>query len=221
MPHVIDELAFSVWLRSDRPGLQLAARVVLPRTQDPNTGKPTTIRIYGEQYQDVGSWQQISLDSIVQRVMRQARIVRSGDGMDIDPREAYIDRLLINVYGGQGTTNVWIDDLEIRGFVGQQIDSAITATGKPGLSRETSSSEKCSVQFRESQLSVDGKPFFPLVVQYQGEPFAFLKSKGFNTIWLPEPPTADQRVQAKKKRSLDPQPTSSDPTRHRHQVRER
>jgi len=195
---VIDELALSVWLRSNHPGLQLAARVVLPRTQDLKTGKPMTLRIYGEQYQNVGRWQHISLDNVSQHVMRQARIMRSGDGRKVDHREAYIDRIMINVYGGPGITDVWVDDLEIRGFVGDRIDPAAIAKGPTDRENKTISSEECLVELRDSQLTVAGKPFFPLIVQYQGEPFAYLKSKGFNTIWLPRPPTADQILQAKK-----------------------
>ena len=44
--------------------------------------------------------------------------MRSQLGTDIDGREAYIQRVLLNVYGGPGVTNVWIDDLEIAGYVG-------------------------------------------------------------------------------------------------------
>ncbi len=195
---VIDELALSVWLRSNHPGLQLAARVVLPRTQDLKTGKPMTLRVYGEQYQNVGRWQQISLDNISQRVMRQARIMRSGDGKKVDHREAYIDRILINVYGGPGVTDVWVDDLEIEGFVGDRIDPVATARGQTDRKKQTRPSQGSLVELRDSQLTLAGKPFFPLIVQYQGEPFAYLKSKGFNTIWLPQPPTADQILEAKK-----------------------
>ena len=50
-PAVIDELLPSVWVKSDRPGLQLAARVVLPRTADPRTGKPLATIVFGEQLQ--------------------------------------------------------------------------------------------------------------------------------------------------------------------------
>ncbi|HYW80053.1 MAG TPA: hypothetical protein VE890_10780, partial [Thermoguttaceae bacterium] len=39
-PRVIDDLMPTVWVKSDRSGLQLLARVVLPRTEDPRTGGP-------------------------------------------------------------------------------------------------------------------------------------------------------------------------------------
>ena len=38
-PRVIGELMPTVWVKSDRPGLQILARVVLPRTEDPQIGR--------------------------------------------------------------------------------------------------------------------------------------------------------------------------------------
>jgi hypothetical protein len=188
---VIDELALSVWLRSDRPGLQLAARVVLPRTRDSDTGKPLTLRIYGDQYRDAGRWQQVFLDRVLQRVLRQTRIVQSGRSQWVDHREAYIDRVLINVYGGAGTTTVWIDDLEVEGFVGKP-KVPIQTTAQDSTRRARPDRGDLPVRLRESQLTVSGKPFFPLIIEYQGEPFSFLKDKGFNTILMRQPPTAEQ-----------------------------
>ena len=36
-------------------------------------------------------------------------------GPSVDGREAYVERVVLNVYGGPGVTNVWIDDLEVAG----------------------------------------------------------------------------------------------------------
>jgi hypothetical protein len=47
--------------------------------------------------------------------MRQVRMLRTEFGSQIDDREAYVDAVVLNVYGGQGVTNVWIDDLEVAG----------------------------------------------------------------------------------------------------------
>ena len=37
--------------------------------------------------------------------------------MNVDGREAYVSRVLLNIYGGPGVTNVWTDDLEVFGHV--------------------------------------------------------------------------------------------------------
>ncbi len=47
---IISELQPSVWLKADRPGVQLLARVTLPRARDPQTGQPLTAFIRGSAY---------------------------------------------------------------------------------------------------------------------------------------------------------------------------
>ena len=60
-PSIIEELTPSVWVKSDRPGLQLAARIVLPRTTDPHTGRPVATTIVGSSYNSDGRWQQLQI----------------------------------------------------------------------------------------------------------------------------------------------------------------
>ena len=52
-------------------------------------------------------------------------------GPQVDDREAYLDAVLLNVYGGPGTTNVWIDDLDVAGHV------AVATSGSPPLRQTT------------------------------------------------------------------------------------
>ena len=47
---IIDELTMSVWVKANRPGLQLAARAVLPRSTDSRTGRHLTTLIRGTTY---------------------------------------------------------------------------------------------------------------------------------------------------------------------------
>src|SRR5262249_49027763 len=62
--HIIDELKISVWVFSDHPRLQWTARVVLPRSADPQTGRPRSLLIYGPIYERVGAWQQLTIDQL-------------------------------------------------------------------------------------------------------------------------------------------------------------
>ena len=48
-------------------------------------------------------------------------------GPQVDDREAYLDAVLLNVYGGPGATNVWIDDLEVAGHVPRSAGSRAAA----------------------------------------------------------------------------------------------
>src|SRR5487761_1426845 len=52
--YVIAELQPSLWVRANRPGIQLFARVVFPRTADPHTGKPLSRLVGGSRYTQQG-----------------------------------------------------------------------------------------------------------------------------------------------------------------------
>ncbi|MBI3836940.1 MAG: hypothetical protein HY288_03275, partial [Planctomycetia bacterium] len=99
---VINELRASVWLKADRPGLQILARVVLPRSSDPRSGNPLSTLIRGTGYTQVGAWQQLRIENVPQLLERQVRVLRTQFGPQVDAREAYVDRVLLNVYGGPG-----------------------------------------------------------------------------------------------------------------------
>ena len=121
-PRVIDELLPTVWIWSDRGNLQFAADIILPRAIDTQTGKPLQARVFGAVYNNPGHWQQLGIEQIRLLLQRQLVVMRSRLRTDVDGREAYIVRVLLNVYGGRGVTNVWIDDLEIAGYVSSGAD---------------------------------------------------------------------------------------------------
>jgi hypothetical protein len=139
-PSIINELTASVWIKSNRPGLQIFAQVILPRATDPRSGHPMTAQIAGTVYTDVGRWQQLQITDLPRSLTRQIHLLRMQFGPQVDGREAFIDSVLLNVYGGPGATSVWIDDLEVAGHVqtgrnatpGEQPPSAPAATASAG-----------------------------------------------------------------------------------------
>lgn len=196
---VIGELAPKVWLKSDRAGLQIMAHVVLPRSKDESSGKPLTMLIRGSSYKEVGAWHQLRIDNLPLLVERQARVLRTQYGGGVDAREAYLDRILLNVYGGPGVTNVWIDDLEVTGVVPPELAEPIADSESNGAAGQPASPSLAAtrlpgpgvprVELKGSLLLVAGKPFFPRAIDYRGEPLARLKSLGFNTVRLAHVPT--------------------------------
>jgi len=195
-PPVIDELQPSVWIRADRAGLQLAVRVVLPRTADPRNGAPLSTLVHGKAYTDVGRWQQLVIDDLPQRLARQIRVLRAELGTPVDGREAFVEAVVLNVYGGPGATNTWIDDLEIAGHVSNPVAGREKLppgdAGRPSLSRSpgTVLSTRPPVALSGGVLTVAGRPFFPRAIQYRGEPLEQLLRLGFNCIWLDSPPSS-------------------------------
>jgi len=233
-PRVIDELLPTVRVKSDRGGIQILAQIVLPRAKDPHTGRPITTLAHGSSYTAVGRWQQLRLEDVPQQLARRTRVLRAELGAAIDPREAYVERVLLNVYGGPGVTNVWIDDLDIGGYVGLNPASTSRPTtpnqratpghlttpatprqppddgprpSDPAVSLETagwtgSRSEPEAtvrpdrIRLNGSLLLVDGRPFFPRIVQYRGESLGLLQRLGFNVVWLDRPATPEMLDEA-------------------------
>ena len=176
---VIGELVPTVWVKSDRPGLQLIVRVVLPRSIDPRSGRPLTTLVRGTSYAKVDAWEQLRLDNLVPQLKSQVRVLRAEIGRNVDEREAYVDRILINVYGGPGLTNVNIDDLEVAGAVPPQT-AMVSATSEVPSAAPVAHSQSLPVAWAGGKsvpkiersgsiLIVGNEPFFPRAIEYQGE----------------------------------------------------
>jgi hypothetical protein len=214
---VIEELNASLWIRADRPGLQLLARVVLPRTIDPATNQPATVLVPGDSYSKVGIWQRLQVRGFPLSIERQARLLRTTLGPTVETHEAFVDALMVNAYGGPGTTHLWIDDLELTGMVprrGVAVRSDVNVAGAIRLTSAVDASperlpavweaddsmldEVPAVRLQGNLLQVDNQPFFPRVVRYRGESFQRLANLGFNVVWLPMLPPLDLLQEAKQ-----------------------
>jgi len=206
-PWVIDELRPSVWIFADRPGTQFFAEVTLPRTRDPRTARPLTANIFGTAYTTVGRWQRLEIADFPRALARQLRVMRSQLAMNVDGREAFVSRVLLNIYGGAGVTNVWTDDLEVFGHVPSVMNAAgpigqagsATAASPIGLSGSNPDAgavvagrpvpPQREVKLALSVLTINEHPIFPRSIEYRGEKLDFLKRLGFNTIWLRQTPS--------------------------------
>ncbi len=244
-PRVIEELSPSVWVRANRAGVLFAARIVLPRSLDPRTGRPIQTLVLGTQYSDVGRWQRLCVNRIPQLLEKQIWSLRMQFGPNVNSQEAFVESVTLNVCCGAGETQVWIDDLEVAGHVsshdatGSPIRLTAAAvptnvasnasmnaaagnaapnyptTGAPSnasgwigsnsvgatptvppIDRENPPSHQ--IKFSGNILSVDGRPFFPRAIEYQGEPPALLKQLGFNAIWLKRMPAPELLEEAQR-----------------------
>jgi hypothetical protein len=203
---VIGELSVGLWLRSDRPGLQVVARVVLPRSLHPQTGEPLTTLVRGADLRQAGAWQLLRVENLPRAIELQVRVLRSQFGPQVDAREAYVDQVLVNVYGGQGTTSVWFDDLEITGAIEpagvagiRAEESGIALTSGTSLTPLPSVSNLPEVEFKR-QLTVGGEPFFPRIIEHRGEPLAKLQELGFNCVRLERPASGELLAEAARLR---------------------
>ena len=209
IPHlrVIDELEPSLWIKSNRKQLQLLARVVLPRTLDSKSGEPLKFLIRGSQYEFTGQWQRLSLKRCRQAMMQQIPSLRSQFGSTVNPKQAYIDLIVVNAYGGRGSTQIWIDDLKISTPIVESGDPAkMPARPDPAgstLAQLTANKKAASlrdplIDLQGTLLLVEKRPFFPRIIEYNGESFQWLQKLGFNTIALKTQPTVGQIAEARR-----------------------
>lgn len=191
---IIDELVPSVWVKANRPGLHVLARVVLPRTEDKN-GKPLTLLLPGDFYTDVSAWQQLSVPRI-NKLLTSAVIRHRQRYPTLDEREAYLDHIVINAYGGPGVTEIWTDDLDAGSAA--SVSTTKTSGDSPSAlaTRPLTDSAPLRIELRGSMVLADGRPFFARIIEHNGEAFGWLKELGFNTIWLRNPPSSSELIEA-------------------------
>lgn len=200
---VIEETNLSLWLRADRARLQLLARVVLPRSLDERTGKPITALLVGDEYGEIGAWQQLQVKDVARLLARQTVVLRRQFGAHVDPREAYIDLLVLNTYGGPGETNVWIDDLEIQGVVDPEWARHAIPPGDENPSASNSTPTKTTAterpaKFKGDVLLVNNRPLLLRACEHQGETLTVLKALGFNAVALRTPATTEINEEARQ-----------------------
>ncbi|MEX2175822.1 MAG: hypothetical protein WD872_15770 [Pirellulaceae bacterium] len=207
---MIAEFRPSLFLKSDRPSLQLMARVVLPHTIDPGTKQPLSLLLRGDVYTDVGQWQELAVRDATKLLDLEIIAKRTVFRGEIDPREAYVDLLVLNAYSTRGNIDLWLDDLEIQGYVNlDEADSPQIArraspagdlpAGSPAASRAASAADAPgTAQLQGSLLLVRGRPFAPRIIRHQGEPFEWLQTLGFNTIQLAASPSPQQLKEAQR-----------------------
>lgn len=187
---VIEELSLSLWVRANRNELQMSVRAVLPYTVDPETQQPLRVMLRGPLYDGHGRWEQLTLRNPAELLRRRIPVLQSqlGNEQKVDTRLAYVDRVFLNIYGGHGTTHVWVDDLELKGFVArsQQDEPFYFAASK----QEEVVPARARFSLEGGTLRVDGEPVFIRAIQYQGEALLALKELGFNAIWMEKDPPA-------------------------------
>jgi hypothetical protein len=198
---LIDELQASVWVRANRSGLQLAMRVVLPHTRDPRTGKNVSVLLRGSSNDQVDVWQQLTISNVRRQFEIKRPALVDQFGSQIDFREAYVDRILLNAHGGKGTTQLWIDDLELSGDISAEhvgassirplsaddaarSNMAVLAAGRSSAGVQTVSRSESPSSVSGSQFLVNSRPMMPRVKRWYGEPLTAIKDLRFNAVWL-------------------------------------
>src|SRR5439155_9002399 len=188
-----EDLSARVWIRSSRPSLQLLGRLVLPQERNPKKpDEPLTTLLRGDHDQIVGRWQPLELRQPVKLANEQQQLLRLEMKRDINFAGAYVDCLYVNVYGGPGSTEVWIDDLEIGPVLDAEPSAATssggtapsTLTGSGGLRPPLSGRRASAVEMNQDHLSVNSKRFLVRAIRHSDTPLSALRDAGFNTVYF-------------------------------------
>jgi len=182
LPHapVIGELRVNAWVLCNRPGMQLAATVVLPRSINSSTGRPYEILVRGGNLGRGIDWELLVLNNMPTLVERMTRVARMQHGSALDERGAYVSQVVLLAPGGNGLTECLVDQIQIFGIIGS----------KGGM--------------RPAQVvpELDAKPLkmafrIPKIIQWQGEPFELLTKLGFDAVGMKRLPLPAEMKQAK------------------------
>lgn len=194
---VIPELRIAVDLVTNRPGIRLAARVVLPRSLNPSTGQPFELLVRGVQLGAGRNWEQLTLDNLPQHLANHARVARAQHRIALDERGAYVSQIVFLAPGGTGNTELLVDRVQVFGVVSarpQLADASpvsratFQAPGRPSLASATNPITQ----------PVQRSAGVPRIVEWRGEPFEFLQKLGFDCLSMERLPTADELKQLQR-----------------------
>ena len=188
---LISELKVHVPIRSNQIGLESMLRVVLPRTTDHDRDVPMTLLIEGPSTTRRDQWEVLTIENIVEKLARRVRIEQLNRKSEIDTREAYIDTIVVNVYGNKGHATVDLGNPELS-------EAAVPASayGMGFVDDESHSDGPPEVAYQSRQLTVSGAPFFVRAIEENGEDWLLLKRLGFNTVCLKACATIEQMAKA-------------------------
>ena len=183
---VTDPLKVGLYVRSNRVGVQLLGRVVLPADTDPDTGEPSFVLIPGTIYDAADRWQRLELVDLRPSIERQARVLRAASNRPVSLEGAYLDRLVVNLFGGPGRTEVFLDDLTIRPVSTKALAGGAPASpgglATPKVQAERMPNPRSRVQLEGNRLRKDGNDWLVTGVEAPGADVGALRRGGFDVL---------------------------------------
>ena len=107
------QLTIGLHVRSNRQGIHLYARVVFPADIDPVTKAPSFVLLPGTVFSRIDRWENLELKEMLPAMEQQARVLRATTRRPVKVDGAYVDRVVVNLMGGAGDTEVFLDDLTV------------------------------------------------------------------------------------------------------------
>ena len=196
-----EDLSVSLWVHSNRAGVQMLGRLVIPKERNPKQiDEQLTVTVLLDTYKAPASdWQKLVLKRPLEILQAQKLALRNQLKRDVDLTDAYFDQLILNVYCGAGETDIYVDNLEIGPVkagasppmppVGPKdpppMGKVVSKEKEKEAPRPSNGDRGIAVDFKRGKLTVGGVPAFPRFVRYSGTPLQVLKEAGFNALYMP------------------------------------
>src|SRR5262245_64424649 len=165
-----EDLSAELWVHSNKVGVQLLARIVFPKIRNPKQLDESLTRVVLlDTYKaPAGGWQKLVLKRPADLLQAQKQALRIDLKGDPDITDAYIDRLILNLYSGPGEVEVFLDNLEI-GPVGAVAPRKEQPSSQKVKEKGPARTERgVAVDFTRGRLTVGGVPMFPRFIRYAG-----------------------------------------------------
>ena len=187
-------LKVSLQARSNRPGVQLLGKVIFPKDVDPETNQPSFVLVPGTILDTPDRWQRLEMIDLPTSIERQVRVLRASTKRKVSLEGAFLDRLVVNVYGGPGETDAYVDDLRVSPVSDAIIAARDKATdGRadqplPPLPATDSAIDKpgaSAFKIERNGLTRQGYPWLFSAIRADGADPAKLRRAGFDALILP------------------------------------
>ena len=198
---ILDELRASVWVRASRPDVRLAVRVVMPAWVSERTSRPVEVLVRGGATRDIDRWELLDVDKVPEALSQQLPALRleHGTGSTDGARATH---LVLDAPPTPGRFEIAIDDLHVSGLLPPPATASATSPVADPHLQPAAAAMAMPVDppagLSRGVLDVDGLPFFPRSIDWNGEPLEALAALGFNCVRFAEPASTEQLVAARK-----------------------
>ena len=205
-----NDLSVSVFVRANRGGVRIYARVVLPADIDPETKAPSFVMVPGTIFDQPDRWQKLEVVHMLPSMERLARVLRASSRRPVRLDGAYVERVVVNLLDSPGQSDVFLDDLEISpvpedvlaGWSKSQSSGGSRAAAAAGaLAAKGIGLNHGRVRLERNLLEKRGSqhrffPWFPTVIDAPGANPVELRLAGFDVLF------ADDQMDPKQLKSL-------------------
>jgi hypothetical protein len=211
---VTEDLTVSLYVRSNREGAQVFGWVVLPDDIDPETRAPSFVLVPGTILSRPDRWEKLELADIQSGIEKQARILRATSRRAVPLRGAYLERVVVNLMGGAGETDVFLDDLQVGPVPSGVVTAWVTSQSpanrdreeakglarRTGAARENAEEALPPIRFSRGvfeKLASDRRyvPWFPTAVEAPGADPVALRLAGNDVLVTgPKPDPKERRA---------------------------